>query len=133
MLFIAHHVRIIPSGKISNTLSNTSIDVITGDMNVDLSFERKHVLVDILNGYNLVNVITEPTRVNVTTGNPTLLDQVLISGDCNCPFSEVIDINRDISDHNAAKVYIKIPNYVQQSYQRTIRLKKSADFDKFNS
>jgi hypothetical protein len=43
-----------------------------------------------------------------------LLDPVLISADCNITFSEVIDICREKSDHNATKISLQIPNYPQR-------------------
>jgi hypothetical protein len=61
-----------------------------------------------------------------------LLDPVLISADCNVTFSEVIDVCREKSDHNATKISLQIPNYLQKTYQRTIWMYKNADFEKFN-
>jgi hypothetical protein len=56
----------------------------------------------------------------------------LISADCNVTFSEVIDVCREKSDHNATKISLQIPNYLQKTYQRTIWMYKNADFEKFN-
>ena len=61
-----------------------------------------------------------------------MLDPVLISADCNVTFSEVIDVCRQKSDHNATKISLQIPNYLQKTYQRTIWMDKNADFEKFN-
>jgi hypothetical protein len=36
------------------------------------------------------------------------------------------------SDHNATKMSLQIPNYLQKTYQRTIWMYRNADFDKFN-
>ena len=59
-------------------------------------------------------MIHEPTRIYQNTGNGTLLDPVLISADCNVTFSEVIDVCREKSDHNATKISLQIPNYLQK-------------------
>ena len=67
-----------------------------------------------------------------TTGNGTLLDPVLISAECNVTFSEVIDVCREKSDHNATKISLQISNYLQKTYQRTIWMYKNANFEKFN-
>jgi hypothetical protein len=61
-----------------------------------------------------------------------LLDPVLISADCNVTFSEVMDVCREKSDHNATKISLQIPNYLQKTYQRTIWMYKNADFEKVN-
>ena len=64
--------------------------------------------------WHLQNVLHEPTRIYQNTGNGTLLDPVLISADCNVTFSEVIDACREKSDHNATKISLQIPNYLQK-------------------
>ena len=69
---------------------------------------------NIINVFYLQNVIHEPTRINQNTGKGTLLDPVLISADCNVTFSEVIDVCREKSDHNATKISLQIPNYLQK-------------------
>jgi hypothetical protein len=56
----------------------------------------------------------------------------LISADCNVNFSEVIDVCREKSDHNATKISLQIPNYLQKTYQRTIWMYKNEDFEKFD-
>jgi hypothetical protein len=53
--------------------------------------------------------------INQNTGNGTLLDPVLISADCNVTFSEVTDVCREKSDHNATKISLQIPNYLQKT------------------
>ena len=118
--------------SIEQAFNYSSYIVITGDLNVDLLVENNHTLNDILTVFYLKNVINEPTRINQITGIHTLLDPVLISGDCNATFSEVIDIRRDISDHNATRVVLEIPHYIQKNYQRTVWLYKNADYNKFN-
>ena len=91
--------------------------------------ENYNSLSNIINVFYLQNVIHEPTRINQNTGNGTLLDPVLISADCNVTFSEVIDVCREKNDHNATKISLQIPNYLQKTYQRTIWMYKNADFE----
>jgi hypothetical protein len=72
--------------------------------------EKNHVLNDIIQLYNLTNLVKEPTRIDIISGIETLLDPVLVSDDCDCRFVEVIDIDKTISDHKATKLYLKIPD-----------------------
>ena len=84
-------------GKISNILS------------------RKHLIIQQTSLLREIWIlIHEPTRIYQNTGNGTLLDPVLISADCNVTFSEVIDVCREKSDHNATKISLQIPNYLQK-------------------
>ena len=118
--------------SIEEAFNYTTNVIITGDLNIDLLVENNNSLSNIINVFYLQNVIHEPTRINQNTGNGTLLDPVLISADCNVTFSEVIDVCREKSDHNATKISLQIPNYLQKTYQRTIWMYKNADFEKFN-
>jgi hypothetical protein len=61
---------------------------------VDLLHEKKHVLNDIMQLYNLTNLVREPTRIDIISGIETLLDPVLVSDDCDCRFVDVIDIDK---------------------------------------
>jgi hypothetical protein len=118
--------------SIEEAFNYTTNVIITGDLNIDLLVENNNSLSNIINVFYLQNVLHEPTRINQNTGNGTLLDPVLISADCNVTFSEVIDVCREKSDHNATKSSLQIPNYLQKTYQRTIWMYKNADFEKVN-
>ena len=118
--------------SIEEAFNYTTNVIITGDLNIDLLVENNNSLSNIIKVFYLQNVIHEPTRINQNTGNGTLLDPVLISADCNVTFSEVIDVCREKSDHNATKISFQIPNYLQKTYQRTLWMYKNADFEKFN-
>jgi hypothetical protein len=67
---------------------------INGDLNVDLLRENNNKLLEIISEFNLTNVIKEPTR------NGALLDPILVSNLNIVIDSEVISVNRDISDHD---------------------------------
>jgi hypothetical protein len=54
--------------------------------------KKNHVLNDIIQLYNLTNLVKEPTRIDIISGIETLLDPVLVSDDCDCRFVEAIDI-----------------------------------------
>ena len=47
--------------------------------------------------------------------------------------SEVISVNRDIRDHDATLINIKIPCLLKRSYMRKVWLYKKADFNKINN
>ena len=118
--------------SVEEALNISPFVVITGDLNVDLLRETNHRLNEIIQFYNLTNHISEPTRVDLNSGTATLLDPVLVSQDAVVLFSEVIDVNRTISDHQATKVYIKVPHDMNSCYKRTVWLYKHADFNSIN-
>ena len=53
------------------------------------------MLNEIMYNFNLRNCITEPTRFSA------LLDPIIYSDECEISFSDVIQIDRNISDHDA--------------------------------
>ena len=63
-------------------------------MNVDLLTQTNHRLNEILTLYDLTNVINEPTRMDA------ILDPVIVSNIDIVVDSEVIGVDRSISDHN---------------------------------
>jgi hypothetical protein len=70
-------------------------------LNVDLLRENNNKLLEIISEFNLTNVIKEPTR------NGALLDPILVSNLDIVIDSEVISVNRDISDHDATLIKYK--------------------------
>ena len=64
--------------------------------------------------YDLTNVINEPTRMG------TLLDPVIVSNIDIVVDSEVIGVDRSISDHNATIINIKIPYSIKKIYMRKV-------------
>ena len=81
-------------------MNYTSNIIINGDLNVDLLRENNKLL-EIISEFNLTNVIKEPTR------NGALLDPILVFNLDIVIDSEVISVNRDISDHDAILINIK--------------------------
>jgi hypothetical protein len=91
--------------------------VITGDLNVDLLTERRHTLNDIMDIYNLENVIKSPTRI--CESRSSLLDPVLVAG-CSTGFADVLPIESSISDHKATIAEILIKSKIKKSFKRQI-------------
>ena len=58
----------------------------------------------------------------------SLLDPVLVS-ECSVGFSEVIDIHRSISDHNATVVEINVNSGLNKCSTRKIWLYELEDYD----
>ena len=103
--------------------------VLIGDFNCDLlavthdCYTKR--LINICNGFNYVQLITEPTRVTETT--ESLLDHVYVTNEENVSISGVI--HTGLSDHSLVYACIgkskKVPT---QSH----KLKTSRSFSKFN-
>jgi hypothetical protein len=64
--------------------------------------------------YDLTNVINEPTRMGA------LLDPVIVSNIDIVVDSEVIEVDRSISDHNATLINIKISYSIKITYMRKV-------------
>ena len=108
-------------------MNYTSNIIINGDLNVDLLRENNNKLLEIISEFNLTNVIKEPTR------NGALLDPILVSNLDIVIDSEVISVNRHVSDHDATLIHIKIPCLLKRSYMRKVWLYRKADFNKLNN
>ena len=103
--------------------------VIIGDLNVDLLRERKHRLNEIAAFYELRNTIHEAIRMG------SLLYTISVSN-CNLLIdSEVIQVERNISDHDATLINLKIPQYVRTTQKRKVWLYRyrDADFPSLNN
>ena len=103
--------------------------VLTGDLKSDLFNAHNNRLIDILNLYDMKNVITKPTRV--TDHSRTLLDPLILSEPLKCLYSDVLKIPQHISDHDASIVSIECPKYTSQSFQREVWIYEKTDFIKF--
>ena len=112
--------------SIEQALNISQNIVVTGDLNVDLLRETNNRLNDIINFYDLTNVISEPTRMG------SLLDPILVSNPNITLDAEVVQIDRNISDHDATLVHIKISNIIKEPYTRKVWLYKNADFISLN-
>ena len=104
--------------------------IITGDLNSNLLCSNNNKFIDLVNIFNLKNVIDKPTRIS---GNAsTLLDPIILSDTLNCDYSDVLKISRLISDHDATIAFIKCPKATSKSFTRDIWLYDQTDFVRFN-
>ena len=104
--------------------------IITGDLNSNLLCSNNNKLLDLVNIFNLKNVIDKPTRISGNT--IILLDPIILSETLNCNYSDVVKTPRYISDHDAAIAFIKCPTATSESFTRDIWLYDQADFVRFN-
>ena len=104
--------------------------VVTGDLNVDLLTNHNHKLIDIMNFVGLHNHVNFPTRFGST--RQSLLDLVLVK-ECSISHTEVIDIDRVISDHNATLVDVHVQINIRQKFKREIWDYKNGNFEKLNT
>ena len=99
--------------------------VLVGDFNHDLMNKRKHHFRDIINSYNLSQLITEPTRI--TGHSRTLLDPIIVGNVSYVKSSGVLP--PFCSDHSPVFVELdyKLPKY--QSFKRRIYNYDRANWD----
>jgi hypothetical protein len=62
-----------------------------------------------------------------------IVPEGVYSDECEISFSNVIQIDRNISDHDATSASLRIPYNLQAKYQREVWLYKHADFINLNS
>jgi len=109
-------------------LNFTENIIITGDLNVDLLTQTNHWVNEILTLSDFTNVINEPTRM------VALFDPVIVSNIDIVVDSEIIGVDRSISDHNAILINIKILFSIKKTYMRKVwQYNKHADLLKLNN
>ena len=114
--------------SLEQALNCTENIIITGDLNVDLLTQTNHKLNEIMTLYDLTNVINEPTRMGA------LLDRVIVSNIGIVVDSEVIGVDRSISDPNATMINIKIPYSIKKkTYMRKVWQYKHVNLLKLNN
>ena len=111
-------------------LQETDNIVITGDLNCDLLSPSNNKLTDLMNSFNISNVINKATRT--TDHSCTLLDPIIISDGLKCIFSDVLYVSPDISDHDAAIACIECPKSISRSFKREVWLYDKTNIEKFN-
>ena len=100
--------------------------VLLGDLNEDLLSDNHHHLQDILTRKGLRNVIKEPTRAT------RLLDPVILSEDCTCTDSHVVEFSPDISDHNGVVVSLNKCINLKKCYKRNVLIYKNGNYEHLN-
>ena len=103
--------------------------VLVGDLNSNLLASQNNKLKEIINLFNLINVIDKPTRT--TDFSRTLLDPIILSDNINYLYSDVLDIPRSVSDHDAAFCIIECPKSLCSVFKREIWQYDKTDLDKF--
>ncbi|XP_063408362.1 uncharacterized protein LOC134691483 [Mytilus trossulus] len=103
--------------------------VITGDLNSDLFNVNNNKLIDTMDLFNLRNVIDKATRV--TDKSSTLLDPIMISDCMSYYLSDVLDIPSNISDHNAAVIFLECPSSMSRTFKREVWIYDKMDKDNF--
>jgi hypothetical protein len=134
--------------SIEQAMNYTSNIIINGDLNVDLLRENNKLLeiitvhvrilkFRIITSYQIISpeakfksylgftqiscdVYTRTPPPKTITRNGALLDPILVSNLDIVIDSEVISVNRDISDHDATLINIQIPCLLKRSYMRKI-------------
>jgi hypothetical protein len=76
----------------------------------NFKIENDHRLNQVINIFNLTNCIREPTRLGA------LLDPILFSDELETTFSDVIQVDRTKSDHDATIAFFPIPYDLQANY-----------------
>jgi len=102
--------------------------LILGDFNSD--FLNKNTNVDfhqILSYCELTNIITKPTRITNTSS--TLIDPISISAGIRCLDTDVIDIDKNVSDHRAVYLTMSFNCNCISAYKRNVWKYKRADFN----
>jgi len=82
--------------------------IICGDLNANyfVENEQKRQLENLLLMYNLIGIVSFPTRIN--HASPSVIDNIIIDISCFEDYS-VIPSSNDLSDHDAQILTIKIP------------------------
>ena len=89
--------------------------------------ERNHRLNEIASFYELRNTIHEPTHMG------SLLNPIFVSN-CNLLIdSEVIKVERNINEDDAALINLNIRQYVRTTLKRKVWLYREADFPSLNN
>ena len=102
---------------------------IAGDLNSDLFSTNNNKLIDLMNNFNLGNVIDKPTRVK--NHSSTLLDPIILSDNLKCAYSDVLNIPQNISDYHAAIAMIDCPKRKWFTLVREIWQYDKIDKEKF--
>ena len=89
--------------------------VILGDFNSDLFIANNNKLIESMMLFNLVNIISKPTRS--TAHSNTLLDPIIISDTMNYIYSDVLKIPSEISDHDASVAFLQCPKSAAGSFK----------------
>ena len=113
--------------SVSLALDESNNLVVIGDLNIDFFQQLPPPFYDLITTKNLINVITEPTRICST--RKSLLDPILITDSIQLLEQGTLPVENTISDHEATFAAFKIPTYINHAYTREIWLYSKANVD----
>ena len=101
--------------------------IVLGDLNEDLLNPNVHGLKDVMILNSLVNVVSDPTRINA------LLDPIIINDDLTFLDAGTIKVPAHISDHSATFITLPFQYEPKSPYTRTVWSYNQADFNPLNT
>ena len=113
--------------NIEKALEISTNVIVLGDLNEDLLNPNVHGLKDVMILNSLVNVVSDPTRINA------LLDPIIINDDLTFLDSGTIKVPAHISDHSATFITLPFQYEPKSPYTRTVLLYNQADFNALNT
>ena len=84
---------------------------------------------NIINHYQFENVIHGPTRFG--NGRNSLLDPILVR-ECSIGMSDILPVDRDISDHDGTFVEVIVNVKLNKTYKREVWSYGQADYQGLN-
>ena len=113
--------------NIEKALEISTNVIVLGDLNEDLLNPNVHGLKDVMILNSLVNVVSDPTRINA------LLDPIIINDDLTFLDAGTIKVPAHISDHSATFITLPFQYEPKSPYTRTVWLYNQADFNSLNT
>ena len=113
--------------NIEKALEISTNVIVLGDLNEDLLNPNVHGLKDVMILNSLVNVVSDPTRINA------LLDPIIINDDLTFLDAGTIKVPAHISDHSATFITLPFQYEPKSPYTRTVWSYNLADFNALNT
>ena len=113
--------------NIEKALEISTNVIVLGDLNEDLLNPNVYGLKDVMILNSLVNVVSDPTRINA------LLDPIIINDDLTFLDAGTIKVPAHISDHSATFITLPFQYEPNSPYTRTVWLYNQADFNALNT
>ena len=113
--------------NIEKALEISTNVIVLGDLNEDLLNPNVHGLKDVMILNSLVNVVSDPTRINA------LLDPIIINDDLTFLDAGTIKVPAHISDHSATFITLPFQYEPKSPYTRTVWSYNQADFNALNT
>lgn len=109
--------------------------VVLGDININfLSNDLSKIkLLNLLGIFNMRQLITEPTRFNLTSNNSSLIDVVMANQELDFVKSDSVPISRAVTDHNLVYVIFNLRKTPNTNKIIKCRNYKNIDFAQFHN